>query len=638
MDIAMKLDFDSCDDEDNNTSYQTLSSGCDMDDPGDFSGDDVAAQMLTHSPFRRNERLFSPRKGPRPTHMEASTDSPPPMIDSPPYKKIRALRLFDSPATPKTLLQKCGPTSTTPSESSNNNFSGRPGTRSRIFPGGRPGRGSGVTAGSISSWSDETISQTPESQMLPPEQPEQNTGNKQPRQKANINPFTPTGMLLSSRKRSRSRREMDGSPSETFLPPTMELEIEEEEEGCEDSCDDFETDIGRPTKRLALHEANANARYNHEFLEISLIGKGEFGGVYKCRHRLDGCIYAIKKSLKPVAGSVNERIALNEVYAHAVLGKHPHVVRYYSAWAENDHMIIQNEYCNGGSLADMVEDNYRTGRKLSEDQLKHVLLHTAKGLKYIHSLQLVHMDIKPGNIFISKEQKVNLQGEDSADDGFEEEHVEEEEEITYKIGDLGHVTSVVNPQVEEGDCRYLPREILQEDFTQLQKADIFALGLTIYESARGQPLPLNGEEWHAIRNGEIDPLPNYSMELHMLLKQMIHPDPAVRPSASQLVHHHSLCAPINKSRAQLRRELNAERLKNEILARQLKEAARCLQSITPNAANALSAVATGVLQAVGGPGVAAPPNSRYPPRSGPQTRNSRLIGRKVNRSLSTSNF
>lgn len=55
-------------------------------------------------------------------------------------------------------------------------------------------------------------------------------------------------------------------------------------------------------------------------MEVELIGKGQFGSVYKCVNRLDGCVYAVKKSTTPVAGSSFEKTALNEVYAHAVLG------------------------------------------------------------------------------------------------------------------------------------------------------------------------------------------------------------------------------------------------------------------------------------------------------------------------------
>lgn len=125
------------------------------------------------------------------------------------------------------------------------------------------------------------------------------------------------------------------------------------------------------------------------------------------------------------------------------------------------------------------------------------------------------MDIKPANIFISREksQRVNY---DSADDGFDEE--EPEEELTYKIGDLGHVTSITNPVVEEGDCRYFPCEILEDDYKHLTKADIFALGLTIYEAAGAGPLPLNGPEWHDIRNGKLKELTRYTKDFNQLIK------------------------------------------------------------------------------------------------------------------------
>jgi wee1-like protein kinase len=70
----------------------------------------------------------------------------------------------------------------------------------------------------------------------------------------------------------------------------------------------------------------------------------------------------------------SRRSALNEVWAHAVLGQHPHVVRYYSAWAENGHMIIQNEFCNAGTLEELIQANHQNNVVISELQLKSTLL------------------------------------------------------------------------------------------------------------------------------------------------------------------------------------------------------------------------------------------------------------------------
>jgi hypothetical protein len=334
-------------------------------------------------------------------------------------------------------------------------------------------------------------------------------------------------------------------------------------------------------KRLALRQCLVS-RYHEEFHEVCKLGSGEFGDVFKCINRLDGCTYAIKRSKKPIAGSALETAAWKEVCAHAVLVKHNKIVQYYSAWAEADRMLIQNEYCNGGSLAEFIEslkmnnvvinnqnqnqliefnenssDNVIQQQKLlmTEFDLKTLLLHIAKGLSYMHAQNLVHLDIKPGNIFIcrtprrhnvasssetsSKSDSANglILNEESS--GIESDDLEDDETgsirsfnsksassnsnsifseiITYKIGDLGHVTSTLDPHVEEGDCRYLPNEILQEQYDNLTKADVFALALTVHVAGALEEVPKNGEEWHWIRRGNLKDLPQCGEKFKKLL-------------------------------------------------------------------------------------------------------------------------
>lgn len=59
-------------------------------------------------------------------------------------------------------------------------------------------------------------------------------------------------------------------------------------------------------QRCVLRETNMASRYEKEFLEVEKIGVGDFGTVYKCIKRLDGCVYAIKRSTKPLGGLSDE--------------------------------------------------------------------------------------------------------------------------------------------------------------------------------------------------------------------------------------------------------------------------------------------------------------------------------------------
>ncbi|XP_055789968.1 wee1-like protein kinase 2 isoform X2 [Salvelinus fontinalis] len=382
----------------------------------------------------------------------------------------------------------------------------------------------------------------------------------------NVNPFTPdTFRRTREHYKRKSRRSDDDDDYGCRMKPSHTSSEEEEDD-----------DAFLPSKRQAV-QAFMLSRYESEFLELGHIGAGEFGVVCKCVKRLDGCLYAIKRSRRPLAGSANEQLALKEVYAHAVLGHHPHVVRYYSAWAEDDHMIIQNEYCDGGSLHDAILEKEALGELFPELELRDLLLHVSMGLKYIHSSGLVHLDIKPS--------------------------------------DLGHVTSSSSPQVEEGDSRFLASEVLHEDYSNLPKADIFALGLTVLLAAGSPPLPQNGDEWHSLRRAQLPSLPQeLSPAFRSLIQTLLDPEPSQRPSASALCRQPVLRKErTGKLAAQLRRELNVERFRTAMLEKELQEAR--LAALSPQ-----QAFPSGLQQ---------PINTGSLPKAG-----RRLVGRNAARSMS----
>ncbi|KAL1117898.1 hypothetical protein AAG570_004211 [Ranatra chinensis] len=374
---------------------------------------------------------------------------------------------------------------------------------------------------------------------------------------AYVNPFTPGSRPRNSKVKNNMKR--TSQKSFTF---------DSDENDSDGNEGQSQVDIKKPK----LSDFNT-PRYQEEFLELEVIGTGMYGCVFRCLNRLNGVEYAVKRGLKPI----NNEIAHNEIYAHGVLD-HPNIVRNYSSWTENDYVYMQNEYCNGGSLEDAIKAG-----SMEEKTVRKVLEQVAQGLRFIHSKNLAHMDIKPGNILIHRGARVFYKHNyDCADEFCEDE--DSNEETIYKIADLGHVTRLDEVvDVREGDCRYLPREILNDDYSNLTKVDIFALGLTLYEAAGGGPLPKNGDEWHNIRDGKLKSFPHLSNDLNSQLKRMVHPNPDMRPSASDLLSTTSW-SPIYKT-VKDKHELKAAKQRIQVLEQQLEDVVKCMKVLRQTTEN-----------------------------------------------------
>jgi wee1-like protein kinase len=249
----------------------------------------------------------------------------------------------------------------------------------------------------------------------------------------------------------------------------------------------------------------------NDFKEIKVLGQGSFGEVLKCTYKIDGIDYAIKRTTRMIYNEKYEEKILKEVHALATLVSNPYIVRYFAAWIENKRLFIQTELCEGGSLSE------RVGKMVfTENELLSLLRQILLGLVEMHALNLVHLDLKPENIYIKYDSKQNK---------------------IYKIGDFGLAASSLadnERDIEDGDSRYLADELLNEQNPDLTKADIFALGATMYELARGTALPEKGQEWHDIRTGKLKEI-YYSKELFSLITMMLHPNPKLRPSAVEIL-------------------------------------------------------------------------------------------------------
>eukprot|EP01126_Amoeba_proteus_P031255 TRINITY_DN3070_c0_g1_i4.p1 TRINITY_DN3070_c0_g1~~TRINITY_DN3070_c0_g1_i4.p1 ORF type:complete len:743 (-),score=183.51 TRINITY_DN3070_c0_g1_i4:1735-3963(-) len=136
------------------------------------------------------------------------------------------------------------------------------------------------------------------------------------------------------------------------------------------------------------------------FLEEE-IAAGAFGIVYKGIHNETGEVAAVKITKTEGDDEISDYIELT------VLRKcnHPNIIKYIGCWRKGGETFMALEYCGGGALNEFYQV---WGIPWNEDQISWVMRESLKGLQYMHSIGLIHRDIKGGNILLTEKGDVKL--------------------------------------------------------------------------------------------------------------------------------------------------------------------------------------------------------------------------------------
>ncbi|KAI2925516.1 hypothetical protein CBS147320_6209 [Aspergillus niger] len=256
----------------------------------------------------------------------------------------------------------------------------------------------------------------------------------------------------------------------------------------------------RPSLPLAgYHAPDVDPSLTSRFERVELVGTGEFSQVYRVSEPHDTSIstypsemfppkvlpeqvWAVKKSKQPYSGLKDRERRIREVDILKSLTNADHIISFMNSWEDNGHLYIQTEFCEEGSL-DVFLAQVGLKARLDDFRIWKIMLELSMGLKHIHDMGFIHLDLKPANILITFEG-------------------------VLKIADFGMAARwPAEDGIEgEGDREYIGPEILMGRYDK--PADIFSLGLIMFEIAGNVELPDNGLSWQKLRNGDMSDIPS----------------------------------------------------------------------------------------------------------------------------------
>jgi serine/threonine protein kinase len=247
-----------------------------------------------------------------------------------------------------------------------------------------------------------------------------------------------------------------------------------------------------------------------------MLGEGASGAVFRAVHRETKKVVAIKKmqvGVNNITSTVKEIKIMKDL-------KSPFTLKYYGCYQKDDYIWIIMEYCDGGSVQDMIDMRENEDVCLTELQIAQITGQVLKALEYLHGLKKIHRDIKAGNILVNSRGMAKL-----ADFGIS----------AQQVGDEKRTTTI-------GSSYWMAPETLMGGGYD-SKADIWSLGITLMEMAEGIP-PLIEEQPHKAAFRIVnDPPPKlsrpdqWSPQFNDFLARCLTKNPDKRPTAAELLEH-----------------------------------------------------------------------------------------------------
>ncbi|XP_065592521.1 cyclin-dependent kinase-like 2 isoform X3 [Cyrtonyx montezumae] len=195
---------------------------------------------------------------------------------------------------------------------------------------------------------------------------------------------------------------------------------------------------------------------------LSLIGKGSYGVVSRCRNKESGQVVAVKKFLESEDDAAVRKIAVREIKLLKQL-RHENLVNLLEVYKKKKRWYLVFEFVDHTVLDDLEA----SPNGLDYSRVRKYLFQILRGMAFCHSHNIIHRDIKPENILVSQSGVVKL-----CDFGFARTLAASGETYTDYVATRWYRA----PELLVGDTKYG------------RAVDVWAIGCLVTEMLTGEPL------------------------------------------------------------------------------------------------------------------------------------------------------